>query len=189
MISVLSLVIGVFVISPVYASFTDSILVQVAGEFRKVYYNEKNVTSVLFDPASASVIFETGSDAILEIKAPKVYEKGPGLFILKNGEEIAPETKTDDCFYYVDIETKTPEKIEIIFAMWPEYPETTEECETLIFSPLRQIKYGIEPWDVKCNEGLTLLLKPTESKPACVTGDTAKKLLERDWRLVVSRGV
>lgn len=55
-------------------------------------------------------------------------------------------------------------------------------------SPLKQLKYGIEPWNVKCNDGLTLLLTPTKNNPACVTGDTANKLIERHWSLVVSRG-
>ena len=176
-------------ISPVYASFTDSILIQAEGELRKVYYNGENITSVLFDPRSRSVIFETEGNAILEVKVPIIYEKGPDLFILKDGEEIDPEIKADDCFYYADIETKTPAQIEIIFAMWPEFPEPTKGCETIIVSPLKQTQYGIKPWDVKCHDGMTLLLKPSDSKPVCVTGDTAKKLIERDWRLPVSRGV
>ena len=55
-------------------------------------------------------------------------------------------------------------------------------------SPLKQIKSGIEPWDVKCNDGLTLLIHPSVDKPYCVTADTTVKLLERHWSLVVSRG-
>lgn len=180
---------SMFAISPVYASFADSILIHVSGDFRNLYYNEKNVTSVFFDPTSDSVIFETGSNAELEIKAPKIYKTGPNLFILENGEEIAPETTTDDCFYYVTIQTKIPEKIEIAYAVWPEYPETITQCETINVSPLKQVKYGIAPWDVKCDDGFTLLLKPTEhTSPACVTGDTTKKLLERNWSIAVSRG-
>ena len=56
-------------------------------------------------------------------------------------------------------------------------------------SPLKQIKNGVEPWMIQCNDGLTLLLKPAEfTKPACVTGDTANKLIERHWSISVSRG-
>ena len=73
-ITVSLLVTGMFVISPAYASFTDSILIQISGDFKKLYYNEKNVSSVLFDPSSGSVIFETEGDAMLEIKAPKIYQ-------------------------------------------------------------------------------------------------------------------
>lgn len=58
-----------------------------------------------------------------------------------------------------------------------------------ILSPLKQIKNGVEPWMVQCNDGLTLLLKPAEfTKPACVTDDTANKLIERHWSISVSRG-
>lgn len=58
-----------------------------------------------------------------------------------------------------------------------------------ILSPLKQIKNGVEPWMVQCNDGLTLLLKPAEfTKPACVTGDTAYKLIGRHWSISVSRG-
>lgn len=171
---------SMFAISPVYASFADSILIHVSGDFRNLYYNEKNVASVFFDPISDSVIFETGSNAELEIKAPKIYKIGPNLFILENGEEIAPETTTDDCFYYVTIQTKIPEKIEVAYTIWPEYPETIEECETITVSPLKQIKYGIDPWNVKCNEGLVLLQK-YDGSPACVTEQTKQKLIERGW--------
>jgi len=56
-------------------------------------------------------------------------------------------------------------------------------------SPLLQTKIGVEPWMVQCNDGLTLLLKPVESKePVCVTDDTANKLIQRHWSIVVSRG-
>ena len=174
------LLLGMFGISPAYASFTDSILVQVDGDFRKVYYNEKNVTSVSFDSDSSSVIFETGSDAILEIKSPKVYKVGPGPFILKNGNEIAPETTSDDCFYYVNIETKTPETIELVFAFWPEYPEVIEGCETFVVSPLKQSNSDIPIYNVKCKEGLVLIEKYDET-PACVKYDSKQKLLERHW--------
>jgi len=44
-------------------------------------------------------------------------------------------------------------------------------------TPLLQTKIGVEPWMVQCNDDLTLLLKDTTSKPACVTGDTPKNYL------------
>lgn len=172
-----------FVISPAYASFTDSILIQVEGDFRKVYYNEKNVTSVLFGSNLASITFETGSDAALEIKAPKVYKTGPELFILKNGEEIAPETTADDCFYYVNIETEMPETIELIFAFWPEYPETIKGCETFIVSPLKQFKSGIYGNDIQCRDERVLVLKKSSELHSCVKPETVPKLFARNWDL------
>jgi len=108
----------------------EEILLVVENEVRKVYYTGENIISVLADSESASVIFETGKNAKLDVKAPKVYKVGPDLFILRNGEEIDAVTDSDECFFYATIETQEPEKIEIIFAFWPEYPETVENCET-----------------------------------------------------------
>jgi len=174
---------GLYAISPVYASFTDSVLIQVSGDFKKVYYNEKNVTSVLFNPNLGSVIFETGSNAVLEIKVPQIYEKGPGLFILKNGEEVAPETKTsDDCFYYITMESKVPETIEIAFVFWPEYPETVKGCETFDVPPLKEFKLGISTYEIQCRGSLTVVTKH-DGSPACVKHETKQKLIERGWAL------
>ena len=173
---------GLYAISPAYASFADSILIQISGDFKKVYYNEKNVTSVLFDPYSGSVIFETEGDAVLEIKAPKIYKKGPGLGILKNGEEIASDTKTDECFYYTTIESKVPETIEIVFWHWPEYPETVKDCETFAVSPLKEFKLGIATDKIQCRESLTIITK-YDGSPACVKQETKQKLIERGWAL------
>ncbi|MDH5463482.1 MAG: hypothetical protein OEW49_04155 [Nitrosopumilus sp.] len=56
-----------------------------------------------------------------------------------------------------------------------------------ILSPLKQIKNGVEPWMVKCNGDLTLLLKPAEfTESVCVTGDTHKELSHRGWGVIAS---
>lgn len=49
------------------------------------------------------------------------------------------------------------------------------------FSPLHQISLGINPQDVKCNEGLHLIFKATDYSPACVKPSTAQKLLVKGW--------
>ena len=48
-------------------------------------------------------------------------------------------------------------------------------------SPKKQIKIGINPNDVTCNEGLELIFKSTDGSPACVKPKTAEKLIERGW--------
>jgi len=55
-------------------------------------------------------------------------------------------------------------------------------------SPLLQAKIGVEPHRIQCNDGLNLLLKPTEfTKPACVTNKTADVLSHREgWSIVLS---
>ena len=52
---------------------------------------------------------------------------------------------------------------------------------TTISSPLAQFKSGISANDVKCKQGLQLVIKAEDSSPACVTPDTATKLMSRGW--------
>ena len=123
------------IVGPAFTSgdeddYTEEILILLEDKVRKVYYTGENIVSVVADPEAASVIFETNENAKLDVKAPKVYEVGPDLFILRNDEEVDAVTDSDECFFYATIETQEPEKIEIVFAFWPEYPETVENCET-----------------------------------------------------------
>ena len=48
-------------------------------------------------------------------------------------------------------------------------------------SPLKQFKSGIPALDVKCNDGLQLILKAEDASPACVKPDAAQILIERGW--------
>jgi len=50
-----------------------------------------------------------------------------------------------------------------------------------ILSPLAQFKSGISAHDVKCQQGLQLVIKTEDNSPACVTPDTATKLMSRGW--------
>lgn len=52
-------------------------------------------------------------------------------------------------------------------------------------SPLKQFKSGIAAKDVKCNGDLQLIFKFEDSSPACVTKQTAQKLVERWWGMYV----
>lgn len=47
--------------------------------------------------------------------------------------------------------------------------------------PLKQMKSGIIPSDVTCNEGLELLMKNSNGNAACVTKHTGEILLQRGW--------
>ena len=51
-------------------------------------------------------------------------------------------------------------------------------------SPKLQIKSGVQPEKVKCNEDLVLILKATDNSPVCVKSTTAQKLLERGWTIL-----
>ena len=53
-----------------------------------------------------------------------------------------------------------------------------------LLSPLKQFKNGVEPSDVKCREGLVLLLRLTTGTPACVTQSTSEKLVSYGWGIL-----
>jgi len=55
-----------------------------------------------------------------------------------------------------------------------------------LLSPLKQFKLGVEPLDVKCREGLVLLLRSTTGTPACVTPSTSEKLVSHGWGILPS---
>ena len=50
-------------------------------------------------------------------------------------------------------------------------------------SPLKQFNSGIKAEDVKCKDGLQLVIKAEDYSPRCVKPDTASKLVERGWAL------
>src|SRR5574338_267914 len=50
-----------------------------------------------------------------------------------------------------------------------------------VIAPLKQIKSGIPPKDVKCKSGLELVSKTRDGSPACVKSDTKVKLVQRGW--------
>jgi len=49
------------------------------------------------------------------------------------------------------------------------------------YAPQQQIKDGVAPTDVLCNEGLELIFKLASNSPSCVTPETAEKLIQRGW--------
>lgn len=70
----------------------------------------------------------------------------------------------------------------------PDVTRTTYCClisnytgHVVILSPLKQFKSGIKADDIKCNNGLSLVIKAEDDSPACITPQTAQKLVERGW--------
>ena len=55
---------------------------------------------------------------------------------------------------------------------------------SVFLSPRLQEKTGIEPLDVLCSQGLSLIQKISNNSPACVKPETAEKLIERGWASV-----
>ena len=59
---------------------------------------------------------------------------------------------------------------------------TSQEMqETIILSPIKQLKSGILPLDIECKKGLNLIFKINDGSPACVKPETKEKLIERGW--------
>ncbi len=56
--------------------------------------------------------------------------------------------------------------------------------ETKIDAPLKQFKTGIPINDIQCKADLVLVIKSSNSNPACVKSNTAEKLLSRGWAKV-----
>ncbi len=55
-------------------------------------------------------------------------------------------------------------------------------------SPRKQIKFGVSPEKVTCNEGLVLMIRPS-GMPACVKPTTAEKLEEKGWKQIIHKFV
>jgi len=53
-------------------------------------------------------------------------------------------------------------------------------------SPFKQLENGIDPLAVECNSNLVFMHKFENSKPACVTLQTAQKLVERNWGWIIT---
>jgi len=51
----------------------------------------------------------------------------------------------------------------------------------IILPPLKQSKNGIKSDLVSCRPGLVLIIKNTDSSPACVKLETKAQLFERGW--------
>lgn len=52
---------------------------------------------------------------------------------------------------------------------------------SMIMSPKKQMTQNMDPHNVMCKEGLELILKDSNFSPACVTKETADKLVQRGW--------
>ncbi|MGI0069544.1 MAG: hypothetical protein ACREAN_04730, partial [Nitrosopumilaceae archaeon] len=57
----------------------------------------------------------------------------------------------------------------------------TKAITETVLSPLQQFKSGTPASDVKCNDGLQLILKTEDGSPACVSSNTAQILIVRGW--------
>lgn len=50
-----------------------------------------------------------------------------------------------------------------------------------VLPPKQQMRWLVEPQEVKCNEGLELVFKSSNGEPACFTPSSTSKLVQRGW--------
>lgn len=68
-----------------------------------------------------------------------------------------------------------------VFAQEGGFDLTGAKTYSIIDSPLKQFKHGINAQDVQCKEGLHLMIKAEDGSPACVETKDAVNLFERGW--------
>ncbi|MEC4848542.1 MAG: hypothetical protein RI100_05065 [Nitrosarchaeum sp.] len=72
------------------------------------------------------------------------------------------------------------DELEIELETEDEMTETENTMAPVILSPLKQIKDGILPENVVCNEGLNLVFK-INGQPACIQTASIEKLVAWGW--------
>jgi hypothetical protein len=70
-----------------------------------------------------------------------------------------------------------------IFTVWMSNAEGhgVQSPPSTIIPPLKMLEEGYSITDVKCNLGLSLVIKIKDSSPACVKPDTVQRLIGRGW--------
>ncbi len=151
--------------------------------------------SLLIDVSSQSE-----SDMSLKIELPRSMldpktDDGDGrFFVLRDGDEIDyEEIPYQDYRRLLMSFPHDTREIEIIHAFIlavkpPMCKVVDNPPYSSILPPLKQFKSGVSTDEIRCKDGLTMLLTPKDSRPVCVTGDTAEKLIPRSWGILVSRG-
>lgn len=90
--------------------------------------------------------------------------------------------------FYVMLYDVTPYPISTRQIESSEYVATliVSQVTEKIDSPLKQFKSGVSINDTKCSDDLRLVIKSSNSSPACVKPETVNKLLLRGWALDLS---
>jgi len=65
------------------------------------------------------------------------------------------------------------------------YTSAEPENKNSLMTPLAQAKSGIPIEKIVCKEGLQLVMKKTDGKPACLKPSSVAKLIERGWAVHV----
>jgi len=65
----------------------------------------------------------------------------------------------------------------------PAIPFSDASAIAYFAPPLKQISDGVAPENVTCTEGLAIVLKSSNSSPACIKPSSVEKLIQRGWAI------
>lgn len=82
--------------------------------------------------------------------------------------------------------SKNPMKLFQILIIFTIFTVAVQPVLADVESPKKQMKLGVMPEKITCNEGLVLMLK-ISGMPACVKLDTAERLEERGWKQIIQK--
>lgn len=109
---------------------------------------------------------------------------------LKASSGSAPIPCNNDWWAWIEIDMTTMKVVQATYPTMESHqcevatgggPGTSRVIVPLAESPLKQFKSGISALDVKCNQGLQLILKSEDGSPACIKSDTSQILIKRGW--------
>ena len=73
----------------------------------------------------------------------------------------------------------------LLFVSLQNHASAEPENKNSLMTPLAQAKSGIPIEKIVCKEGLQLVMKKTDGKPACLKPSSVAKLIERGWAVHV----
>ena len=158
---------------------------------------------------SGTVTFDEKIDADINIMIPKNiprmmnldFQTPLAVFYPDTSVELVIESETD-CFYHLRIPISNTNEINIdtislAAGRWESVAVNKLECNEIYahysetyglkstsvhleLPPLKQIKNGVEPLEIKCNRDMHLTQK-YDGSPACVNPATHLELIKRGW--------
>ncbi len=144
------------------------------GEYEEAVKDGQIDMMAEFQDGSAFVwrsqqIFEEIKDELPKVQSEKIAKKFPKVWDAYDQRLTSAEMNVLVNEIIQDLESTTGEKL-------------SYSIEKL--SPLKQIKSGILPKDVKCNDDRQIVFKKSTGNPACVKLETAQRLVNIGWAII-----
>lgn len=164
-----------------------------------------NSTGAINVKNSCAGPFSVSFDAHAEVELKKVCNWMPIQIILQPGENITGSSLFSNLAYRAMSPGTTNATITFSYISYNKtsnlsFDNSTNLSKSFLFtisnssggsthmmsSPLVQLKSGIAANNVKCQQGLQLVIKAENGNPACVKPDTVTKLVEWGWAKITT---